>query len=425
MNSLDLAVSVRGLDKVYRITDAAARPATMAEAVLERIRRPFRREPRSAFKALDDVSFDIRQGEVVGIIGRNGAGKSTLLKVLSRITEPSAGRVELYGRVGSLLEVGTGFHPELTGRENVYLNGAILGMAKSEIRRQFDAIVDFSGVEKFLDTPVKRYSSGMYVRLAFAVAAHLQSDILIVDEVLAVGDANFQNKCLGKMQEVGQTGRTVIFVSHSMPMIQRLCRTGIVLDGGRVQFIGEATTAALEYMRGNAGRSFERVWADPAKAPRSDAAVLLGVVVLDGQHRPRGRFDVREPVMISIEYRCMQPGRMPIAAIHVINGAGIILFASADFTRQGDEVLAGTTIRATCLIPANLLAEGEFTVLAALVSYNPDILHVCENDAVTFMTVDQSKGDGVRGSAATAWPGVLRPKLEWIDGDEFSAVATD
>src|SRR5271168_2534792 len=206
----DIAISVRGLSKAYKINHDDEKHITLAETILSRLKNPLRRPRFETFWALKDVNFEIQKGDIVGIIGRNGAGKSTLLKVLSRITEPTSGEVDIYGRVGSLLEVGTGFHPELTGRENVYLNGAILGMTKGEIRKQFDAIVDFAGVEKFLDTPVKRYSSGMYVRLAFGVAAHLQSEILVVDEVLAVGDAEFQRKCLGKMKDVASGGRTVL-----------------------------------------------------------------------------------------------------------------------------------------------------------------------------------------------------------------------
>ena len=216
---------------------------------MHKLRHPFAREERETFWALNDVSFDIQKGDVVGIIGRNGAGKSTLLKILSRITEPTKGRIDLYGRVGSLLEVGTGFHAELTGRENIFLNGAILGMQKSEIARQFDAIVDFSGVEQFLDTPVKRYSSGMYVRLAFAVAAHLNPEILIVDEVLAVGDADFQKKCMGKMQDVANGGRTVLFVSHNMGGVRGLCSTGLWLQKGGIKTIGDINYVVDNYLR--------------------------------------------------------------------------------------------------------------------------------------------------------------------------------
>lgn len=252
MSSSDLAISVRGVGKRYTIRhrDADA-PTTLAEAITRRLRRPFSR-PRAAaaredFWALRDVSFDVKRGEVLGIIGRNGAGKSTLLKILSRITEMTAGEVDLYGRVGSLLEVGTGFHQELTGRENIFLNGAILGMTRGEIRQQFDAIVDFAGVEKFLDTPVKRYSSGMYVRLAFAVAAHLRSEILLVDEVLAVGDTEFQKKCLGKMREVTANGRTVLFVSHNLQSVSLLCDAAACLHRGGLDFFGDAHEAISRY----------------------------------------------------------------------------------------------------------------------------------------------------------------------------------
>jgi lipopolysaccharide transport system ATP-binding protein len=219
----------------------------------KRVRRPFAKDTEAAptreeFWALKDVSFEVKQGDRLGIIGRNGAGKSTLLKILSRITEPTTGRVAIKGRVASLLEVGTGFHPELTGRENIYLNGAILGMSKAEIKKKFDEIVDFAEVEKFLDTPVKRYSSGMYVRLAFAVAAHLEPEILIVDEVLAVGDAQFQKKCLGKMDEVGKEGRTVIFVSHNMTAIKALCNKGILLANGSIEFNGDIENCVKQYL---------------------------------------------------------------------------------------------------------------------------------------------------------------------------------
>ncbi len=248
MPSRDAAVSVRGLSKSYTIARNAVNHTSAGEAIMHRLRHPFEKAERDTFWALNDVSFDIQKGDVVGIIGRNGAGKSTLLKILSRITAPTKGRIDLYGRVGSLLEVGTGFHPELTGRENIFLNGAILGMQKSEIARQFAAIVEFSGTEQFLDTPVKRYSSGMYVRLAFAVAAHLNPEILIIDEVLAVGDAEFQKKCLGKMQDVADSGRTVLFVSHNIAAVRALCTRGIFLQNGRLTFSGNVETAVTQYL---------------------------------------------------------------------------------------------------------------------------------------------------------------------------------
>lgn len=250
----DLAIRVENLGKQYRIGGKPTGYRTFREALLGSLAAPVRwmrgeRKAYNTFWALDDVSFDIKQGEAVGIIGRNGAGKSTLLKILSRITKPTKGRVDLYGRVASLLEVGTGFHPELSGRDNIYLNGAILGMSRTEINKKFDEIVDFSGVEKFLDTPVKHYSSGMYVRMAFAVAAHLEPEILVVDEVLAVGDSEFQKKCLGKMSDVAHEGRTVLFVSHNMAAIENLCRRGIVLNNGKASFIGSQSEAIFEYQR--------------------------------------------------------------------------------------------------------------------------------------------------------------------------------
>ena len=248
MSASEIAVSVRGLSKSYTISHDPEKHITLAETILSRMKNPMRRAKTETFWALKNVEFDIKKGDVVGIIGRNGAGKSTLLKILSRITEPTTGQIDLYGRVGSLLEVGTGFHPELTGRENIFLNGAILGMSKAEIRKQFDAIVDFAGVEQFLDTPVKRYSSGMYVRLAFAVAAHLQSEVLIVDEVLAVGDAEFQRKCLGKMKDVAGGGRTVLFVSHHMQSVQVLCNRAIYLDHGQLTHFGSVAEAIDHYV---------------------------------------------------------------------------------------------------------------------------------------------------------------------------------
>src|SRR6186713_984910 len=231
MSSKDLAISIRGISKAYTLVHNGLKSPSFREVVVDRLKHPLRKQQTETFWALKDVSFDVKKGEVVGIIGRNGAGKSTLLKILSRIVEPTSGEVDLFGRVGSLLEVGTGFHPELTGRENIFLNGAILGMQRREIRKHFDEIVDFAEVEKFLDMPVKRYSSGMYVRLAFAVAAHLEPEILIVDEVLAVGDAAFQAKCLAKMGEISRTGgRTVLFVSHNMQAVQNLCQRAVLLE---------------------------------------------------------------------------------------------------------------------------------------------------------------------------------------------------
>ena len=287
MSASDIAISVRGLGKAYTITHDQEKHITLAETLLSRLKNPLKGFNKETFWALQDLSFEIKKGEVVGIIGRNGAGKSTLLKVLSRITEPTRGEVDLFGRVGSLLEVGTGFHPELTGRENIFLNGAILGMGKAEIRRHFDAIVDFAGVEKFLDTPVKRYSSGMYVRLAFAVAAHLSTEILIIDEVLAVGDAEFQKKCLSKMSDVANAGRTVLFVSHNMNAVQQLCNRVIRLVSGRLDSdTTDVRSGVLGYLTGSGPAGSLASWVNPGRKFDSFDFVPLSLGLVDENGRP-------------------------------------------------------------------------------------------------------------------------------------------
>src|SRR6478609_10412066 len=260
-----MAIRAVGLSKSYRIAHRAAPVTRVTEAVAQRLRHPFRRRDYEDFTALSDVSFEIPWGEAVGIVGRNGAGKSTLLKLLTRITAPTAGRIELSGRMGSLLEVGTGFHPELTGRENIFLNGALLGMRRNEIRRRFDEIVDFSGVERFLDTPVKRYSSGMYVRLAFSVAAHLDTEILAIDEVLAVGDAEFQRRSIQKMREAAQGGRTVLYVSHQLQTVQALCTSAVLLDRGTLKYSGTVEGTLQAYR--DSFESFAAAQSDPKKRP--------------------------------------------------------------------------------------------------------------------------------------------------------------
>src|SRR5438445_3846127 len=277
----NIAIRVDDLSKQYTIGLAQRRHDTLRDQIMDSLRSIFRSNGhRFAFGqrsdssttiwALKDISFEIKHGEVVGVIGRNGAGKSTLLKILSRITEPTTGRVEIYGRIGSLLEVGTGFHGELTGRENIYLNGAILGMRRGEIENKFDQIVAFAEVEKFIDTPVKRYSSGMYVRLAFAVAAHLEPELLIVDEVLSVGDAAFQRKCLGKMSDVAREGRTVVFVSHNMIAVQQLCHRAVWLDEGRIRCDGPSTHVVAEYLQAGADHAMERTWPTIERAPGAE-----------------------------------------------------------------------------------------------------------------------------------------------------------
>lgn len=286
-----------------------------------------RGETLEEFWALRDINFEIRRGEVLGVIGRNGAGKSTLLKVLSRITEPSKGRVTISGRVSSLLEVGTGFHPELTGRENIFLNGAILGMTRPEIRAKFDEVVAFAEVEKFLDTPVKRYSSGMYVRLAFAVAAHLEPEILIVDEVLAVGDAEFQKRCIGKMQSVSGEGRAVLFVSHNLQAVQRLCTKAIVLRSGRVEYKGGVEEACRRYM------DSARDW-NPEKRlefhPRQGSGEIrfVGVEVLDASGQPASQIAAGDPFTVRVSFLARERIRRPNFGFALLSAGGVRIFNS-------------------------------------------------------------------------------------------------
>ncbi len=421
-------IVVEHVTKEYAIGEVRARYGTLRDAYPRMIRAAIRRlrgggADRPILKALDDVSFEIDAGESVGIIGRNGAGKSTLLKVLGRITQPTRGGVDLYGRVGSLLEVGTGFHPELSGRENIFLSGAILGMKRAEILRQFDEIVAFADVARFVDTPVKFYSSGMYMRLAFAVAAHLHPEILLIDEVLAVGDANFQKRCLGKIEEFRSIGRTVLFVSHNMASVVRLCPRVILLENGRVAADGPSDQVTRRYLQSGTGSPAERVWPDPVSAPGDDVARLQAVRIRDDNGRVAPTVDIRRPFDIEIDYWAMRAGARATVSIHVVNEEGVTLFVSNDFNNRqwwAAPRLEGP-VRAVCRVPGNFLAEGQFFVLAAVCSYNPDVVHVLQRDVVSFQVADRSEGDGVRGEYGGVWPGVMRPMLEWRVG-QFETV---
>ncbi len=370
-------------------------------------------DPESEMWALRDVGFSIDDGETVGIIGRNGAGKSTLLKVLSRITKPTTGSVELRGRVGSLLEVGTGFHNELSGRENIFLNGAILGMKRTEIASKFDEIVAFSEIERFLDTPVKHYSSGMYMRLAFAIAAHLEPEILIVDEVLAVGDIAFQKKCLRKMREVGQTGRTVLFVSHDMQAISRLCQRSIWIKDGRIEKDGTTDEVVGAYLHEQIRTGAERVW-DAAAAPGNEIARLrrLRVVAQDGS--TASMLDIRQPVEIEMTYDVLADGKVLVPNLHFYNDQGACIFVSHDWQSEwrSRPRPRGTFVSAV-RIPGNFLSEGNVYVTAALTTYEPFEVHFVERDSVVFNVVDSAAGETARGDFAGQIPGAVRPIFEW------------
>ncbi len=429
-------IRVSNLGKQYDIGVRQEAYATLRDRFVEAARAPFRRLRRGAggrvprhVWAVEDVSFEVEPGDAVGIIGRNGAGKSTLLKMLSRITEPTRGRIELYGRVGSLLEVGTGFHPELSGRENIYLNGAILGMARTEIKRKFDEIVAFSEVEDFLDTPVKHYSSGMYLRLAFAVAAHLEPDVLVVDEVLAVGDARFQRKCLNKMQEVGSRGRAVLFVSHDMTAVTRLCRRAILLHEGKVLSDGPAHQVVSAYLNSGLNTTAAREWPDASRAPGDEVVRLCAVRVRDGDGAVSDAVDIRRPVEIEMEYEVLRPEATLVPNFHFYNEEGIHAFVLLDTDLQwrNRPRPVGRYI-STTHIPGNLLSEGTLIVGAAISTMEPVVVHFYERDAVAFHVVDSLDGDSARGGYAGPMPGVVRPLLPWrtsfspgLGGDDLSA----
>jgi len=366
------------------------------------------------FWALKDLNFEIQQGDRVGIIGRNGAGKSTLLKILSRITEPSTGRITLNGRVASLLEVGTGFHPELTGRENIFLNGAILGMSRVDIRRKFDEIVDFSGVEKFLDTPVKRYSSGMYVRLAFAVAAHLEPEILVVDEVLAVGDAEFQKKCLGKMEDVSKNeGRTVLFVSHNLSAITLLCNKGVFLKEGMIVEENEINIVVNQYLSTNLDTNNEQIWTKKNR-PGNKIVRLISVKVIDTSLLSKGIYLTNEDIGIEIKYEVLQNNYILWLGCNVHNAEGVNIFDTHSVSSE--YYIKPHTLgvyKSTTWIPRNLLAEGIFTVGIAIFNHKEQVVHVHEKEIVFFKIIEDINSLTARGQSVGTFPGVIRPLLKW------------
>jgi lipopolysaccharide transport system ATP-binding protein len=417
----DIAIRVSNLSKLYRIGARQQRHDTLRDsiaAMFEAPKRWFSRngqaEREDTIWALKDVSFEVKHGEVVGIIGRNGAGKSTLLKILSRITKPTEGSVEIHGRVGSLLEVGTGFHPELTGRENIYLNGAILGMKRAEIDRKFDEIVAFAEIEKFLDTPVKRYSSGMYVRLAFAVAAHLEPEILIVDEVLAVGDAQFQKKCLGKMGDVAKEGRTVLFVSHNMGALQTLCDRAYWLDAGQMNADGLVNEVVTKYLRSGLAEddASERVWPDIATAPGNDTVRLRRFAVMPEDGKPGDVITMQTPLRIEVEYWNLLPAIHLHATLHVYNDQGIIAFTTGAGV-EPDPVLhvqpPTGLFRSVCHIPGNLLNSGFHRIALLLIRGNMAATYRLD-EAIGVEVIDNRE-------RKFAWfgrePGVLCPPIDW------------
>lgn len=414
----DVAIRVEHLSKQYTI--GGAERATNMRELLTRAVTPWkwiggeRRQPEETFWALKDVSFEVKRGEVVGVIGRNGAGKSTLLKVLSRITEPTGGMVKLKGQIGSLLEVGTGFHPELTGRENIYLNGAVLGMSHQEVQKQFDEIVAFAEVDKFLDTPVKWYSSGMYLRLAFSVAAHLNPEILIVDEVLAVGDAAFQKKCLGKMNDVSQSGRTVLFVSHNMTAIEMLCTRGILLAEGRLSAFDKVSDVIQKYLATGAGAG--PTWSSPcAIDSRSSSARFMSVTVCNSEYAINQVYGSSERLNIIMSLYIPQLYSDLTIGFDLNLACGTIVLRSSqsDLSEEEWPTLVSGINTLECTLPAGLLNEGSYTI-------TPWISHhckewICKLDDICGFDIRLNHGISPLWAHLDkgARPGIISPILQW------------
>jgi len=414
----DIAIRVNGLGKKYRISHGTAGYRTFGETITNAVKAPFRRasggtrrQSTEEFWALKDLSFEVNKGEVLGIIGRNGAGKSTLLKILSRITFPTEGTVDVHGRVGSLLEVGTGFHPELTGRENIFLSGSILGMKRSEIEAKFDEIVQFAEIEKFLDTPVKRYSSGMYVRLAFAVAAHLEPEILMVDEVLAVGDVKFQQKCLGKMSNIAQEGRTVLFVSHNMSAVRSFCTKGLLLQNGRCAVFDTVESVIERYLEEEGTQVCEKVWKDDEPAPKNTSIRLSRVALCDDEGSVLDTIYTDTDITIVIEYSIVEKGSSFGFWFTLTDKSNTCLFMSINNRESnwGRCDLDTGRYRTSCKIPSNLLNNGSFKINLNIMEgqYSHTI---CLDEIFRFDVLDSPS---IRGDYYGDFRGYFRPDLSW------------
>jgi lipopolysaccharide transport system ATP-binding protein len=415
-------IAIRGLGKRYSL-GMTLQHGMLRDALAGSVRRllgrgPSQRKESREFWALSDVSFDVAEGQVLGVIGRNGAGKTTLLKLLSRITDPTTGEIVVRGRVASLLEVGTGFHPELSGRENIFLNGAILGMTRKEIRQRFDEIVAFAEVERFIDTPVKRYSSGMYVRLAFAVAAHLDPEILVLDEVLAVGDYQFQKKCLGKMGDVARSGRTVLLVSHNMASVLNLCTTAVLLEQGTLSASGPVADVVKRYMEFKLSQGACARFDDPATAPGGDVARLRQVRVVGPDGAVAEDVDISQGCTIEICYENFLEGARLMATIQLMDRMGTMVLSSHNLPSVsltpdpwGDRPMPRGVYTTSVRIPGDLLNEGLHTVNVFIqkdANVNAYMAH--RNDVVSFTCVDTG---AMRREYGGAWGGVVRPRLAW------------
>jgi len=418
----DIAIKVENLSKLYRIGQLVGYK-TLRESLMWVATTPLRRlrstshEPSAmshqpnTIWALKDISFEVKRGEAVGIIGRNGSGKTTLLKILSRITAPTEGYAEVHGRIGSLLEVGTGFHPELTGRENIYLNGAVIGMKKAEVERKFDEIVSFAEIEKFLDTPVKRYSSGMYVRLAFSVAAHLEPEILLVDEVLAVGDAAFQKKCLGKMSNVASEGRTVLFVSHNMAAVLSLCGSGILLEAGEIRGAGSIQHVVDAYLSEAIKLEGEVIFPEDRPRPHTELK-FVAVRILDSDGHPKAYVDLLKGFILEIEYEVLQPVRSAEIAFELWNSMGTCVLCSSDLDTNPEDSINTKTpgrYRASCLIEPAYLRPGRYWIDLASNIPNIQVLDQVHS-AIALEVVDSGSAES---KLSRGRRGIIAPILKW------------
>jgi lipopolysaccharide transport system ATP-binding protein len=375
------------------------------------------------FWALRDVSFEVKRGEALGIIGHNGAGKSTILKLLSNITTPSAGEITINGRLAALIEVGSGFHPELTGRENVYLSGSILGMRRAEIHRKLESIIDFAGIREFIDTPVKRYSSGMFVRLGFSIAAHLEPDVLLLDEVLAVGDAAFQYKCLNRVDELRDAGKTIIFISHDLNAVERLCDRVLLMERGQIIANGPPAEVIDRYKGAGAktvatafpGIKAEREWPDRSTAPGDGIVRLRKVRVRTNEGETTAAIDIRKPVGLEMTFEVLEAGHILVPNYNLFNQERLHLFNVQEIKSRwkGQPRPVGTFVT-TAWVPGNFFTEGSIVVEANISSFIPiATLHIHQRDAVAFSVIDSFEGDASRGDSTGPIGGVIRPLLEW------------
>lgn len=404
-------IEAERVSKRYQLGARTAGYDTLRGAISSALRPGSRSRANDHVWALSDVDLQVDEGQSVGVIGANGAGKTTLLKLLTHIAEPTSGVIRHRGRIGALLEVGTGFHPELTGRENAYLNGAVLGMRKAEIDRKFDAIVAFSGIEPFIDTPVKRYSAGMHMRLAFAVAAHLEPEILVVDEVLAVGDVAFQRKCLGKMDEVAKQGRTVLFVSHNMTAIESLCDRVCWIEHGRVAEDGPPGDVIARYLRSVVGRKTSRVWTDLAGAPGNEWVRLRSARVYPRGGAPSDPITVRTPFVLEFEYENLKADTSLNLSLHLYSAGGVLVLNAVpvhEGTWYGQSYPAGR-FRDRCYVPGDLLNDGTYRVELLVVRDRSMVLHQ-DSEILEFEVLDVADSSGVFEGE---WSGVVRPRLEW------------